>query len=163
MSANLRQPARDPDRAARAPEDRRETCPFGDPPKGQRGGDDLGRNRREMSDAMLANVARRFRALAEPARLRLLQILLDGERSVGDLVEAGGLSQASTSKHLATLHESGLVVRRKDGATVYYSVVSSTVPRLCDLMCGHVNEHASAQLESLGSASTNGRRRPTRR
>lgn len=111
--------------------------------------DRLPRSRRPMTDAMLEAVALRFRALSEPARLRLLEILLGGEASVGDLVEASGSSQASTSKHLATLHEAGFLKRRKKGSTVFYSVVTETVPQLCDLMCSHVNDHVSSHVESL--------------
>lgn len=98
---------------------------------------------------MLEAVALRFRALSEPARLRLLSILLAGEKSVGDLVTESGASQASTSKHLSTLHDAGFLERRKEGATVFYSVAIDTVPKLCDLMCTHVTEHANAHADAL--------------
>lgn len=91
-----------------------------------------------MSPALMAMVAERFRALAEPVRLSLLQQLMKGESSVGELVEATGLGQANVSKHLSQLHAAGFVDRRKDGLFVYYRLADTDVLQLCDLMCGRV-------------------------
>jgi len=104
-----------------------------------------------MSDTQLAAVASRFRVLAEPARLRLLRVLLAGEHSVGELVEKTSLSQANASKHLSTLHAARFVDRRKVGTTVYYSVTDTSVHELCDLMCAHVAARARADAHSVGS------------
>jgi DNA-binding transcriptional ArsR family regulator len=60
-----------------------------------------------MSPELLTLVAERFKALADPARLRLLNALRPGEMTVGELVEATELSQANVSKHLAQLHTLG--------------------------------------------------------
>ena len=105
---------------------------------------------RPMSDAMIDAVALRFRALAEPARLRILQQLLAGERSVNELTAATGLSQANTSKHLATLTTSGFLTRRKDGTTVYHSIADPVVHELCDLMCARIAEQARAGARAVG-------------
>ncbi|MBL8858321.1 MAG: helix-turn-helix transcriptional regulator [Planctomycetes bacterium] len=102
-----------------------------------------------MSDALLEGVASRFRALAEPARLRILQQLLDGERSVNDLTDATKLSQANTSKHLATLHAAGFLERRKEGTTVYHSISDPVVHELCDLMCARITAQAKAGARAV--------------
>jgi len=105
--------------------------------------------RKPMTEAMLEAVALRFRALAEPARLRILQQLLDGERSVNELTEASGLSQANTSKHLATLHAAGLVARRKEGVTVYHAIADPVVHELCDLVCARIASQARASARAI--------------
>jgi DNA-binding transcriptional ArsR family regulator len=61
-----------------------------------------------------------FEALAEPNRRRILDILRDGERPAGDLVEALALSQPGVSKHLKLLREAGLVSVRADGQRRLY-------------------------------------------
>lgn len=106
--------------------------------------------RKPMTDAMLEAVALRFRALAEPARLRILQHLLAGERSVNELTEASGLSQANTSKHLAVLHAGGFVSRRKEGVTVYHAIADPVVHQMCDLMCARIAQQARAGARAVG-------------
>ena len=60
--------------------------------------------------------------LAEPTRRRILDLLLERPRTVGDLVEAVGLSQPGTSKHLRVLREAGLVAARKDAQRRIYEL-----------------------------------------
>ncbi len=97
-----------------------------------------------MSEAMQEAVAAKFRALGEPARLALLQILMGGERSVGELVDATGFSQANVSKHLGTLTSAGFLTRRKSGTAVIYAIGDAVVNELCDLMCKRVVDEARA-------------------
>ena len=91
-----------------------------------------------MSDALTSLVAERFKALADPARVRLLSALRDAEQSVGDLVDTTGLTQANASKHLARLHQLGFVTRRRDGLHIYYALADRDVLKLCDIMCGRI-------------------------
>jgi DNA-binding transcriptional ArsR family regulator len=63
-----------------------------------------------------------FAVLAEPARRRVLDLLLDGPRPVGELSELLGLSQPGTSKHLRVLREAGLVAVRTDGPRRWYEL-----------------------------------------
>jgi len=63
-----------------------------------------------------------FLAVAEPRRRAILDLLLEGERAVGDLVERLGLAQPQVSKHLRVLKEVGLVAVRKAGQHRFYSV-----------------------------------------
>jgi DNA-binding transcriptional ArsR family regulator len=63
-----------------------------------------------------------LRAMAHPQRLRVLCLLVEGERSVGDINREIDLSQSALSQHLAKLREEGLVATRKEAQTVYYSL-----------------------------------------
>lgn len=105
---------------------------------------------RRLSPAAMTELAERFRALGEPARLAILDGLREGERTVGDLVEATGQAQANVSRHLAVLHGAGFVSRRRDGAFVRYAVSDPQVYQLCDLMCGRIERDAEALARAVG-------------
>ena len=66
--------------------------------------------------------ARICRSLSSPIRLRVLDLLRSGERSVKDLVAVTGMSQPNISLHLKQLWENGILARRQEGASVYYRV-----------------------------------------
>jgi len=104
---------------------------------------------RPMSPAQLALVAEQFKALAEPARLAILQALMPRERSVGDLQTVTGLGQANLSKHLRQLHAAGFVMRRKEGLFVFYAVADPRVEQLCDLMCAKLDAQLAAQRDAM--------------
>lgn len=99
-----------------------------------------------LTPEVLELVAERFKALAEPARLRILNALRDGERTVSELMEETGLGQANASKHLQLLYSLGFVERRKEGLYVYYRLAGEDVFRLCDIMC----ERLAADADERG-------------
>ena len=74
------------------------------------------------TDRDRAVAATRFRALGDETRLRLLEILIDGDCSVGELMETTGLGQSLVSHHLRTLRTAGLVSDRRDGRWIFYSL-----------------------------------------
>jgi DNA-binding transcriptional ArsR family regulator len=86
-------------------------------------------------DDLLPEVAERFRALAEPARLQLLRVLMRGEHTVTQLVSETGLGQANVSKHLQLLHQQGFVRRRKVGLFVHYTLTDHQAMEWCDAIC----------------------------
>ena len=88
-----------------------------------------------MTPELILLIADRFKALGEPARLRLLNTLRHGEKTVTELVDETDLGQANVSKHLHVLYASGLVVRRREGPFVRYAIADDRVYRLCDIMC----------------------------
>jgi DNA-binding transcriptional ArsR family regulator len=98
-----------------------------------------------LPDDLAELIARRFRAIGEPMRIRLLDRLRDGEATVGELSVALSASQQNISKHLAVLAEAGILGRRKEGNRVYYRVVDEGVFALCEAVCGSVEQ----QLRSL--------------
>jgi ArsR family transcriptional regulator len=68
-----------------------------------------------------------FRVLGHPARVRILELLREGERSVGTLQAELELDSGGTSQHLAALRRIGLVASRRDGNSVYYRVDDEAV------------------------------------
>ena len=93
-------------------------------------------------------IAERFKVLAEPARLEILNTLRTGERSVTELVGETGLGQANLSKHLQLLHTHGFVARRKEGVSVYYSLAES-VDDLCDIMTRQLTAQTTSRRRAL--------------
>jgi DNA-binding transcriptional ArsR family regulator len=86
----------------------------------------------------LEQVASYFRALSEPTRLRILNLLRSGERNVGELAELTGYTAANVSRHLSFLTRQGLVRRDARGTAAYYSIADASVYALCDLVCGSI-------------------------
>ncbi|MFN0123781.1 MAG: ArsR/SmtB family transcription factor [Blastocatellia bacterium] len=101
----------------------------------------------EMTPAALELVAARFRVLADPLRLRILQCLEAGEMSVTEITGAVAATQPNVSKHLKTLQEAGLLGRRQEGNTVYYAIADPTVFALCEVVCRSIQQRLAAQSE----------------
>jgi DNA-binding transcriptional ArsR family regulator len=102
-----------------------------------------------MTREALELVAVRFRAMGEPLRLRILQQLEGGERSVSALAESVDSTQPNVSKHLKILQDADLVKRRQQGTSVYYSIADETVLELCDLVCSRLRDRLEAQVGAL--------------
>ena len=90
--------------------------------------------RKFLSPEMLRAVAHRFKVLAEPARLQILNELRTKPLNVTELMDATGLNQANLSKHLQLLHAHGFVMRRRDGLFVVYALADESTFALCDIM-----------------------------
>jgi DNA-binding transcriptional ArsR family regulator len=94
-------------------------------------------------------IARRFRALADPTRLRILDLLRRREEaSVGEIATAVGGSQQNVSKHLGALHGEGFVARRKQGTSALYRIADPGVHQICDGISAGI-ESQLAELEAL--------------
>ena len=72
-----------------------------------------------------------FKALAHPARIRILEVLVEGERSVGDLQGPVGIESSHLSQQLAVLRRAGVVTSRREGASVIYAIGD---PELAELL-----------------------------
>ena len=105
-----------------------------------------------LSPEALELVAARFKLLAEPMRLRLLQALHDGERNVTQLVQASGATQANVSKHLGLLCDAGILRRRKEGMHVFYAIADRMVFELCSLVCSRLQEDLARKVTQLKGA-----------
>ena len=105
-----------------------------------------------LPDEALADVAEFFQALAEPSRLRLLNLLRDGERKVGELAELAGSTAANVSRHMALLQSRGLVTRESRGTSVFYAIADPGIYQLCDLVCGAVARQHQAGARSAKAA-----------
>jgi DNA-binding transcriptional ArsR family regulator len=104
-----------------------------------------------LPEALADLIAQRFRVLADPTRVRLLDQLRDGPATVGRLTEATGSSQQNVSKHLGILLQHRMVERRRDGTSSVYSVSDPGVFELCELVCGGLQEQHAALGEVLGA------------
>ena len=96
-----------------------------------------------LSVTAIEMVAARFRILGEPLRIRIIQALETGEKTVSQIVEAVGSTQPNVSKHLRLLQEAGMVGRRQEGNLVYCYVSDDSVLQLCDAVCSSLGERLS--------------------
>ena len=111
-----------------------------------------------LTDAGCDEVALRFRALSEPMRLKILRRLFRSEASVGEILEEVGGTQANVSKHLAVLHGSSLVARRKDGTRTVCRIADPTLLKICAIVCEGVERGAREKAVSiLGRPKRGGR------
>jgi DNA-binding transcriptional ArsR family regulator len=103
----------------------------------------------ELNEQNAELIARRFQALSDPTRLRILDRLRrSDEASVGELADAIGSSQQNVSKHLAALAAEGFVERRKQGTSSIYRISDPGVLELCERVCAGIE----SQLAQIGAA-----------
>jgi len=95
-----------------------------------------------------------FRVLGHPARVRVLELLHEGERSVGALQAELGLDSGGTSQHLAALRRIGLVESRREGTSVYYRVEDPTVFDLLDAGRAIITRRLAEQQSLLHELET---------
>jgi DNA-binding transcriptional ArsR family regulator len=93
-------------------------------------------------------IARRFRVLGEPTRIRLLDLLRERDATVTELTEALGASQQNVSKHLGVLLQAGIVKRTKQGTSARYAIADDGVFALCEQVCGGLRRQL-AELDAL--------------
>ena len=91
-------------------------------------------------EKVFTRVAEYFNVLSEPARLRIMYAVCSGEKSVSEVVELCGSSQANVSRHLAALHKAGIVARRKEGTAVFYSIADNATVEMCQTVCAKIAE-----------------------
>ena len=106
---------------------------------------------RRLEPETLDAVADRFKVLAEPARLSILNALREMPLSVTSLIDETGLSQANLSKHLQILHTHGFVKRTRDKSWVYYELADKSTFQLCDIMCRQLKHHVAVRGHAVHS------------
>ncbi|MEY4341298.1 MAG: hypothetical protein RL541_802 [Pseudomonadota bacterium] len=99
----------------------------------------------QLPDQAIERVATYFQALAEPTRLRILNLLREQEHNVGELAEACGYTAANMSRHLGVLMQQGFVKREGRGTSVYYQIADPTIYALCDLVCNRISQQHTEQ------------------
>jgi|BarGraIncu00222A_1022003.scaffolds.fasta_scaffold40250_1 ArsR family transcriptional regulator len=102
-----------------------------------------------MSTPLYQLKAEFFKTLGHPARIRVLELLGQREHAVSELLPVVGVEATNLSQHLAVLRRAGLVVTRKDGAAVYYSLTSPRVAELLAVARGILTEVLSEQVGLL--------------
>ena len=99
----------------------------------------------ERLDHVFAVVARHFAVLSDPTRLKILHAICQQERSVTAIVAATGAAQTNVSRHLALMHASGVVSRRRDGNAVYYRVADPELVEMCRTVCMQIASRIDEQ------------------
>lgn len=102
-----------------------------------------------MSTPLYQAKAEFFKALAHPARIRVLELLAQREHAVAEMLPKVGIEPAHLSQQLAILRRLNLIVGRKEGSTVYYSLVSPQVAELLAVARGILTEVLQIQVELL--------------
>lgn len=98
-----------------------------------------------------------FQALAHPTRIAIIEFLGEGELSAGDLMAKLGMEQANVSQHLTVLRAKRLVINRKEGNQVFYSVRDPIINKVLALMRRYFQRHLKESLDlldELGSPSS---------
>jgi DNA-binding transcriptional ArsR family regulator len=103
-----------------------------------------------MPPEALQLVAERFKILAEPIRLRILQSLEAGELSVNEVTTAVESTQPNVSKHLKILQDAGIIARRQEGNTVFYRIADESIFQLCELVCASLKERYASRSAIFG-------------
>jgi len=115
-----------------------------------------------IHEKMVELVARRFQVLGEPCRLRILQALQGGTKTVKEIVGNLDGNQPNISKHLQILFDAGLVGRERSGNSVLYSIADPFVFKLCELVCrSSARQAAQVQKYAAVSSRRNGIRTQT--
>ncbi|MEV4422153.1 metalloregulator ArsR/SmtB family transcription factor [Patulibacter sp. NPDC049589] len=91
-----------------------------------------------------------FRLLGHPARVRILELLRDGERTVGDLQAALGLDSSGTSQHLTAMRKQGILESRRAGTSVYYRVKDPRIFQLLETAKQILSAHLEETRDLLG-------------
>lgn len=97
-----------------------------------------------------------FKTLGHPVRVRILELLKDGERSVGELQNALGLDSGGTSQHLGVLRKHGVLGARRQGTSVFYSVRDPRIFQLLDTAREILTSNLTESQQLLGELSTTG-------
>lgn len=91
-----------------------------------------------------------FQALAHPTRIAVVEALRDGEVSAGALLNTVQVEQANLSQHLAVLRAKQVVVSRKDGNQVHYTLRDPVLVQVLDLLKQYFNSHLAENIALLG-------------
>lgn len=87
--------------------------------------------KKPLSPAELEFLATRFKLLGEPMRLRILEAVCHEAKTVSEIVQLTGSTQANVSKHLSLLATGGILFRKREGQCVYYGIKDALVMQLC--------------------------------
>jgi DNA-binding transcriptional ArsR family regulator len=104
-----------------------------------------------MPDSIRRRKAALFQALGHPTRIAILELLEFGEVSAGALIKELGMEQANTSQHLAVLRAQQIVVTRKAGNQVFYSVRDPIILKVLALMRRYLKKHLNEMQHDLDS------------
>jgi ArsR family transcriptional regulator len=102
-----------------------------------------------MSDALRQFKSEIFQGLANPTRIAIVELLRDGELAAGKLIEKLGIEQANASQHLAVLRSKQIVVNRKVGNQVFYSIRDPALIEVLDILRRYFYSQLSSTVSML--------------
>lgn len=88
-----------------------------------------------INESNIDLITKKLKILSEESRLRILQTLQDGEKSVSQIVKETGYLQANVSKQLKTLLDENIIQRRTEGKHHYYSILDTKILKICQIIC----------------------------
>ena len=106
-----------------------------------------------MNDELRQFKSEIFQGLANPTRIAIVELLRDGELTAGQLIEKLGIEQANASQHLAVLRSKQIVVNRKAGNQVYYSIRDKALIEVLDILRRYVYSQLSTTVNMLKQAA----------
>jgi DNA-binding transcriptional ArsR family regulator len=109
-----------------------------------------------MQDTLRAYKASVFQALAHPTRIAIIEVLRSGELSTKAIQERLGIEQANLSQHLSILRSRQLVLNRKDGNQVFYSLRDPVLTEVLDIMRRHFQANLAEAVQMLGEIDVEG-------
>ncbi len=109
-----------------------------------------------VSDALRQFKSEIFQALAHPTRIAIVEALRDGELSAGQLIDRLGLEQANASQHLAILRAKQVVVNRKAGNQVFYSIRDPALIKVLDILRRYFYSQLSSTVSMLAEVEQAG-------
>lgn len=92
----------------------------------------------KQMENLFSAMAGYFGVLSEPTRLRIMYAVCTGEKTVSEVIELCGSSQANVSRHLVALFKAGILNRRKQGVAVYYSIADNDTVEMCQMVCSRL-------------------------
>ena len=111
---------------------------------------------RYMGDALRRFKSEIFQALAHPTRIAIVEALRDGELSAGQLIERLGIEQANASQHLAILRAKHVLVNRKAGNQVFYSIRDPALIKVLEILRRYFYSQLSSTVSMLEEAAQAG-------
>jgi ArsR family transcriptional regulator len=102
-----------------------------------------------MPDTLRQFKANIFQALAHPTRIAIVEVLRDGELPAGAIIERLGLEQANASQHFSILRAKQIVISRKEGNQVFYSVRDPLLIEVLDVMRRYFQAHVEEAMSML--------------
>jgi DNA-binding transcriptional ArsR family regulator len=109
-----------------------------------------------VPDSLRRFKAEIFQALGHPTRIAIVELLRDGPLPAGKLIEQLGIEQANASQHLAVLRSKQIVVNRKEGNQVFYSLRDPILSEVLDVMRRYFQAHIVGSLATLGEMKKEG-------
>jgi ArsR family transcriptional regulator len=109
-----------------------------------------------MGDALRRFKSEIFQALAHPTRIAIVEALRDGELSAGQLIERLGIEQANASQHLAILRAKHVLVNRKAGNQVFYSIRDPALIKVLEILRRYFYSQLSSTVSMLEEAAQAG-------